>query len=103
MAISGLSAIGASATQTISHPSPPAAAGATTPTASFTDTIGHVINQAVDTLQAGEAAAIQGVQGDLPPFKVVEGIMGAQRVLQQALAIRDKAVSAYQEISRMAI
>jgi flagellar hook-basal body complex protein FliE len=29
--------------------------------------------------------------------------MGAQRTLQSALAIRDKAVSAYQEISRMTI
>jgi flagellar hook-basal body complex protein FliE len=29
--------------------------------------------------------------------------MSAQRSLQQVLAMRDKAVSAYQEISRMAI
>jgi flagellar hook-basal body complex protein FliE len=29
--------------------------------------------------------------------------MGAQRTLQQALAIRDKAVSAYQEVARMTI
>ena len=29
--------------------------------------------------------------------------MGAQRTLQSTLAIRDKAVSAYQEISRMTI
>jgi flagellar hook-basal body complex protein FliE len=65
--------------------------------------LGHVVNEAMDTLQAGEAAAIQGVQGSLPAFKVVEGVLGAQRVLQEALAIRDKAVSAYQEVSRMAI
>jgi flagellar hook-basal body complex protein FliE len=54
-------------------------------------------------MQAGEAAAIQGLQGTMQPFKVVEAIMDAQRTLQQTLAIRDKAVSAYQEISRMAI
>jgi flagellar hook-basal body complex protein FliE len=29
--------------------------------------------------------------------------MGAQRTLSQALSIRDKAVSAYQEITRMAV
>jgi flagellar hook-basal body complex protein FliE len=29
--------------------------------------------------------------------------MSAQRTLQQTIAIRDKAVSAYQEISRMSI
>ncbi len=43
------------------------------------------------------------MQGAAPVHKVVESIMSAQRSLQSALAIRDKAVSAYQEISRMAI
>ena len=36
-------------------------------------------------------------------MKVVDAVMGAQRSLQSLLAIRDKAVSAYQEIARMAI
>ena len=36
-------------------------------------------------------------------MKVVESMMAAQRSLQTVLAIRDKAVSAYQEIARMAI
>ena len=65
--------------------------------------LGKVVTDAVGTLQAGESAAIQGVQGAMPTFKVVDAVMGAQRTLQQALAIRDKAVSAYQEITRMAI
>jgi flagellar hook-basal body complex protein FliE len=47
--------------------------------------------------------AIQGLQGSAPAFKVVEAVMAAQRTLQSALAIRDKAVTAYQEISRMTI
>ena len=38
-----------------------------------------------------------------PPMKVVESVMAAQRSLQTVLAIRDKAVAAYQEIARMAI
>ena len=36
-------------------------------------------------------------------MKVVESVMEAQRSLQSVLAIRDKVVSAYQEIARMAI
>ena len=36
-------------------------------------------------------------------MKVVESVMAAQRSLQSVLAIRDKVVSAYQEIARMAI
>jgi len=101
MMVSDISALGS--TQAVSGRSM-----STTPTASasgpsFADTLGKVVTDAVGTLQSGEAAAIQGVQGSLPPFKVVESIMGAQRTLSQALAIRDKAVAAYQEITRMAI
>ena len=47
--------------------------------------------------------AIQGIQGSAPPMKVVELVMEAQRTLQSVMAIRDKVVSAYQEIARMAI
>ena len=46
---------------------------------------------------------IQGVEGAVAPMKVVESVMSAQRSLQTVLSIRDKAVSAYQEIARMAI
>ncbi len=53
--------------------------------------------------KAGEAAAIQGVVGAAPPMRVVESVMDAQRSLQSVLAIRDKLVSAWQDISRMSI
>jgi len=69
----------------------------------FDQVLGQVVNGAIETVQAGEAAAIQGVKGALPAFKVVEAVMSAQRTLQEALAVRDKAVSAYHEISRMTI
>ncbi len=82
---------------------PSASAGSSSSGPSFIQTLGQIAHEAVGALQAGEAAAIQGVQGAAPPFKVVEAVMGAQRTLQQALAIRDKAVAAYQEISRMSI
>ncbi len=98
MAISGVSAVGALAAPPVSAPPAPTATGPT-----FDQMLGQVVDDAVGTMQAGESAAIQGVQGAMPAFKVVDAVMGAQRTLQQALAIRDKAVSAYQEISRMAI
>jgi flagellar hook-basal body complex protein FliE len=103
--VSGISALGTSAVQSTVRPPATAEAGAasTAPAPDFGQILGQVVSDAVGTLQAGESAAIQGLQGALPPFKVVETIMGAQRTLQQALAIRDKAVSAYQEITRMAI
>jgi flagellar hook-basal body complex protein FliE len=70
---------------------------------SFEEALSQAIGSAVGTLQSGEAAAIQGVEGAVSPMKVVESVMAAQRSLQSILAIRDKVVSAYQEISRMAI
>ena len=81
----------------------PAAAAAPTEGPSFEQALAQVVGSAVDTLKTGEAVAIQGVQGAAPPMKVVESMMAAQRSLQTVLAIRDKAVSAYQEIARMAI
>jgi flagellar hook-basal body complex protein FliE len=78
---------------------PAAPAGGT----SFEDALGQAIGSAVGTLQTGEAAAIQGIEGAASPMKVVESVMNAQRSLQSVLAIRDKVVSAYQEIARMAI
>jgi len=105
MAIEGISALGAAGTQLEVGASraTAGAASASTSGASFTQTLGQVVNDAIGSMQSGEAAAIQGLQGTMQPFKVVESIMSAQRTLQQTLAIRDKVVSAYQEISRMAI
>ena len=81
----------------------PAAAAAPTQGPSFEQALSQVIGSAVNTLQAGEAVAIQGVEGAVSPMKVVDSVMAAQRSLQTVLAIRDKAVSAYQEVARMAI
>jgi flagellar hook-basal body complex protein FliE len=103
MAIDGVSAVGAVGRSL--EVGATGATGATSATAgtSFSDAVGKVFSDAIGTVQTGEAAAIQGLQGGMAPAKVVDTIMGAQRTLQSMLAIRDKAVSAYQEISRMAI
>jgi flagellar hook-basal body complex protein FliE len=96
--VSALGALGASLA--------PAAPQAPTPKSngvSFEEALGQAVSSAVDTLKAGEAAAIQGVEGGAPPMRVVESVMDAQRSLQSALAIRDKLVSAWQDISRMSI
>jgi flagellar hook-basal body complex protein FliE len=97
--IEGVSAIG-SASASVRSPQP-AAAPAEGP--SFDQALTQMIGSAIDTLQTGEAAAIQGVEGAAAPIKVVESVMAAQRSLQTVLAIRDKAVAAYQEIARMTI
>ena len=100
MAIDGVSAVGA-----VGRSLEVGATGATSATegTSFVEALGKAFNDSIATVQAGEASAIQGLQGGMEPYKVVDSIMGAQRTLQSMLAIRDKAVTAYQEISRMAI
>ena len=98
--IDSVSAIGAQSLSGVRSP-PAAAEPAQGP--SFDQALAQVIGSAVDTLRTGEAVAIQGVEGAVSPMKVVDSVMAAQRSLQTVLAIRDKAVSAYQEVARMAI
>ncbi len=99
--IQGLSALGPlSPSSAVGAPAAPAAPAEGV---SFEQALGQAIGSAVDTLKTGEAVAIQGVEGAVAPMKVVESVMEAQRSLQSVLAIRDKIVSAYQEVARMAI
>lgn len=71
--------------------------------ADFMDVLAQVSSSAVTDLRAGEAAAISGLKGKMSVQQVVEAVMSAEKSLQTALAVRDKVVNAYQEISRMAI
>ena len=70
-------------------------------------TFGQVLQQtatdAVSSLNKAETAAIEGLQGKAGTREVVDAIMQAERSMQTAIAIRDKLVSAYHELSRMQI
>ena len=99
--IEGVSAIGSASESVGVRSTQAAAAPAEGP--SFDQALTQMIGSAIDALQTGEATAIQGVEGAAAPMKVVESVMAAQRSLQTVLAIRDKAVAAYQEIARMTI
>ena len=81
-----------------------AVAGAVAPSAAnFGETFASVAAAARDTLRAGEAAAISGISGDNGVQDVVEALMSAEQQLRAAIAVRDRVVAAYQEISRMQI
>lgn len=69
----------------------------------FNNVLEQVAADAIGSMKAGEAASIQSIQGKLSAQKVVEAVMSAERSLQMAVAVRDKVVQAYQEVSRMAI
>lgn len=63
----------------------------------------QVAADAIGTMKAGEAASISSIQGKVSAQRVVEAVMSAERTLQMTVAVRDKVVQAYQEVSRMAI
>ena len=103
MELTGVSAIGAASATSGRSTAPPVNGTGAVSGPTFDQVLGNLFNEGVQVMQAGEAAAIQGMTGGLPAFKVVDAVMSAQRTLTEGIAIRDKAVSAYQEIARMAI
>jgi flagellar hook-basal body complex protein FliE len=65
--------------------------------------LNELASNTVGALKNAESTSIAGVRGQASVQQVVEAVMNAEQSLQTAIAIRDKAVSAYTEISRMAI
>jgi flagellar hook-basal body complex protein FliE len=82
---------------------PRLAAGAQAAAASFGDVLQQFVGQTVDSVKNGEAASIAGVEGKASAQNVVSAVMQAERDLHTAIALRDKAVAAFQDISHMAI
>ena len=54
-------------------------------------------------LRAGESTAISAIEGKATTQQAVMATLHAEQSLQAALAIRDKIVSAFLEVSRMQI
>lgn len=73
------------------------------PVEDFGQILGRMTTDAIDVVKTGEAAAIQGLKAEMSPLAVVNSVMAAQQSLHAVLAIRDKAVAAYQDIARMTI
>jgi flagellar hook-basal body complex protein FliE len=69
----------------------------------FASVLGRAIADFGSQLREAEATSIGGVTGTASMQDVVERVMSAEQSLQAVIAVRDKVVSAYQEISRMAI
>ena len=70
---------------------------------SFGSVLKSFAQGAVGALQNGEQVSIDAIQGKASVQSAVMATMEAEQSLQAALAIRDKVVSAFLEISRMQI
>jgi len=80
-----------------------AAAQGTGPQMSFAQVMGDMATEAANSLKLGETKSFEAIQGKATTREVVDAVMGAERTLQTAIAIRDKVVTAYLEVARMQI
>ena len=86
-----------------SLPSKPVSATQAAGIPDFASVLADMASQAASSIRTGEDMAIKGIQGQAPVQDVVQAVMKAQTSLQTALAIRDKVVTTYQELTRMSI
>lgn len=70
---------------------------------SFSDLVTAAANRTVDRLNNAENMSVKALQGGADTREVVDSVMSAEQSLQAAIAIRDKIVTAYLDISRMSI
>ena len=71
--------------------------------ADFGAMLTQMASDAASVVRNAEATSVAGIQGRASVQQVVEAVMSAEQTLQGAIAIRDKVVAAYLEISRMPI
>lgn len=69
----------------------------------FGQLLGGLFTSTADNLKKAEAVSVAGIKGQASVQQVVEAVMNAEQSLQGAIAVRDKVVTAYLELSRMQI
>ncbi|MGB1077385.1 MAG: flagellar hook-basal body complex protein FliE [Bdellovibrionales bacterium] len=69
----------------------------------FGDVLRNTAQSAIDTMRQSESVSAQAVTGKADLNDVVTAVTSAELTLQTVVAIRDRAVSALQEILRMPI
>lgn len=70
---------------------------------SFADLLESGVKSAIDTQKAAETASAQAITGEAELTDVVAAITNAEVTLDTVIAVRDRLVSAMQEILRMPI
>ena len=105
MAIGAITALNllSSAHTVVSSAAKPEPQSETASAASFSAALSRAAGTTVDKMQAAEALAVDGLQGNADMRAVVDAVMDAEQSLKAAITIRDKIVQSYLEVSRMAI
>lgn len=69
----------------------------------FGDVMTQMAGSVMNKLGQAESVSLKAVQGEANTREVVDALMTAEQSLNTAIAIRDKIVTAYLDISRMQI
>ena len=80
---------------------PAAAAQESAP--SFADLVQGAVEEVVSTGRASEQKMSQAVNGEAPLIDVVTAVTTAEMTLETVTSIRDRMISAYQDVVRMPI
>lgn len=70
---------------------------------SFASVMGNMATDAVNNLKNAEYMSFEGIKGTANTREVVDAVLAAEQSLQTALALRDKIVNAYLEVTKMQI
>jgi flagellar hook-basal body complex protein FliE len=68
---------------------------------SFGDVLRDAVGASIETMHKGEDMTAKGVVGKADLADVVSAVTNAELTLQAVVNVRDKVISAYQEILRM--
>jgi len=70
---------------------------------SFSDTLKGFLGDAVDSVKNSETLAAQGATGKADLQEVILAVNNAELMMQTITAIRDKVITAYQEVIRTSV
>jgi flagellar hook-basal body complex protein FliE len=70
---------------------------------SFGDILGGVLDNTVDTLKNAEKVSLDAVKGKASINEIVSAVSSAEVALQTVVSIRDRLISAYQELMRSGV
>ena len=70
---------------------------------SFGDMVKNSLEGAIDSQKASEKVAADAMAGNASMIEVVDALNQAEMSLNMVVAVRDRVISAYQEIVRMPI
>lgn len=69
----------------------------------FSAMLGEAAANTMARLGHAETVSLKALQGEADAREVVDAVMSAEQALQAAIAVRDKLVTAYLDVTRMAI